>query len=854
MAGTFIFAPAVSILIDTDDHGTIDISDDLVSGDIILNEDAPHNLSIRVENPRRKYDGVFAPNDRVVVRLKRIRWVQVMAGYLNSVPFASVWPRTVDISASCTLKKLLWTYYDPGAIETATLLSQFVNASAIRGTGTPQAGTVSEDGSLAERAQALMIEVAKWDPEQIHIARLPPDWWEKVKALYAKISPVLETATSSLIQSGASIYGQGTSVSAEGATVNNNNSDPSIMGPPTMTAAELVEWWKSKTSNEPVNGTREQIAQWYIDIGNSEGVRGDLAFMQACVETQFFVSGSISGGYHWQNKNNPSGVKAYDSNPGASQRWATPQEGILGHIQLLKKYAMGNDVKLNNPDKAPRAGGSASTVMGLGGSTTSHPTWATATNYGASIVSFWKGALSLSKKSTKGASTTKDPIDAAGHTSPGQANVDRQGIQGTSGTTDTPVYPVPGGQDKHNYGSTDSLHSSGHKGTDIGAPEGTPIYAALGGRVDRADDGGGYNNGNGNCVKITMADGTYFMYLHMQTGSVMVKVGDEVKKGQQIGKVGSTGHSTGPHLHFEYHPGGGGAASPNDLLHAAEQGNAYTAATGVTTNTSGTPPLLGSTYMPARDTVSSLLIGPRMLMNDEPLFNPVSALIKASMRSFCSAPNGDLIAWFPDYFGTYGLTASMTIEDIELMDFTIDWDDSRLITHQFVTGSTTGWNGIATDPQETITLMAETMGVASLDFPEILEAIIGKDAGDWTNPSALLGRFGARPDHQTFPALINKEGDFFMAVHLFKQNWASQFVANATISFMPELWPGMIVKIPSQGIQLYAKQVRHSFNFSQGGGFSTRVQFIAPASLDGRLAGLPQAKRGRGARRRKGES
>jgi len=85
-----------------------------------------------------------------------------------------------------------------------------------------------------------------------------------------------------------------------------------------------------------------------------------------------------------------------------------------------------------------------------------------------------------------------------------------------------------------------------HKGLDIGAGIGTPIYAAADGTVESASwDSGGY----GNLVKISHGSGIETLYGH--TSRMAVKAGQKVKRGQLIAYVGSTGHSTGPHVHFE---------------------------------------------------------------------------------------------------------------------------------------------------------------------------------------------------------------------------------------------------------------------------------------------------------------
>jgi len=100
-----------------------------------------------------------------------------------------------------------------------------------------------------------------------------------------------------------------------------------------------------------------------------------------------------------------------------------------------------------------------------------------------------------------------------------------------------------------------------HRGIDIAAPIGTPIVAAAPGVVVRA----GWNSGGyGKLVDIKHADGTLTRYAH--NNRILVQAGQAIEQGQQIAEMGSTGFSTGPHSHFEMHPGGKGAVNPIALL------------------------------------------------------------------------------------------------------------------------------------------------------------------------------------------------------------------------------------------------------------------------------------------------
>ncbi|MCB9540622.1 MAG: peptidoglycan DD-metalloendopeptidase family protein [Myxococcales bacterium] len=101
-----------------------------------------------------------------------------------------------------------------------------------------------------------------------------------------------------------------------------------------------------------------------------------------------------------------------------------------------------------------------------------------------------------------------------------------------------------------------------HHGLDIAAPAGTPIRAARAGKVTFAGERGGY----GNLVEIDHGDGTRSRYAHAST--LLVEAGQAVRRGELIAEVGSTGDSTGPHLHFEVRRGDE-PIDPGPLLGAA---------------------------------------------------------------------------------------------------------------------------------------------------------------------------------------------------------------------------------------------------------------------------------------------
>ena len=124
------------------------------------------------------------------------------------------------------------------------------------------------------------------------------------------------------------------------------------------------------------------------------------------------------------------------------------------------------------------------------------------------------------------------------------------------------VFPLPAGTYRvsHSFGQCSYLWANCHTGEDFSAPTGTPILSIANGVVTEAGSDGAY----GYKTVVTLEDGTELWYCHQTT--MLVSVGDTVRGGQQIGTVGSTGNTTGPHLHLEVRPGGGDPVDPIGAL------------------------------------------------------------------------------------------------------------------------------------------------------------------------------------------------------------------------------------------------------------------------------------------------
>ncbi len=145
-------------------------------------------------------------------------------------------------------------------------------------------------------------------------------------------------------------------------------------------------------------------------------------------------------------------------------------------------------------------------------------------------------------------------VGPSAHALPGDGLVLKTGpVGGPCGYSNTFGAPRPGGRK--------------HLGVDIIANEGVPLIAVDNGVISKLVPDAPNNTG-GNYLRLKIADGTYYSYLHLQEFADGIVAGAPVTSGQVIGYVGMTGSAPVPHLHFEVHPGGGDPIDPTPLVYA----------------------------------------------------------------------------------------------------------------------------------------------------------------------------------------------------------------------------------------------------------------------------------------------
>ena len=313
---------------------------------------------------------------------------------------------------------------------------------------------------------------------------------------------------------------------------------PSILGPSTLTAADLRYWWSTGGRGQPGRLSIDiaDLIALYLSEGDAEGVRGDMAFAQAVAETGHFTNSDTA-------INNFAGIAHYD-HAASGSGFADPVTGVRAHIQLLKKYAASNDTALANPDVSPNAGAGATTWGGLAG------TWASSPTYWTLLSDVYGSMLDAAGQSEV------DPFTGLGAGCP-------SGDLALAGDYALPV-------ERHWYDEHPEWFTKPHHdypAADIPVPTGTPLYAVTNGVVISTPTSGSCGIG----VIINGDDGAQYTYCHGHPGSQAVTTGDTVTVGQHLMDSASTGNSTGPHLHFAIKIDGQ-ARCPQPLLVSIAEG------------------------------------------------------------------------------------------------------------------------------------------------------------------------------------------------------------------------------------------------------------------------------------------
>jgi hypothetical protein len=841
----FMYSPGVKIYISTQANGVLDISEDVTDGHMVRRSDGVSSFRFTLQNPRRKYDGVFCPNDRIIVMMKRVSWLRTFTGYLNAVPLVTAWPTSVQITASCSLKRLQYWFWDPGLAASQNMVAQALSAAKN-----------PDDGGVSNAVLTILQNVVGWPAEKVHIAGIPQNWITWAYKIAQSVQADAAQADQLAQQFYATLGAGGTvgGTTGGGITVGSGALKAGTYGGVTLSASQAaiavtiynVAMQMGGSARDAIVGImtayqESKLANIDYGTGSSIGVFQQISSWGTTAQRlnvtwaaqQFFkVLLKISNRNSMSPDQEAQAVQR-SAYPAAYGQWQTMATQV---VNVLANGSGGSSV-------AASSGVSAVLSNGKAGKT--------------SAASLLGVALGLVQ------SYPHIPYQEGGDSGPSTA-ANKITYLDCSSFVQWVIYHALGGLNGCPRTSQAQSSWCQSSGKIVSAQEGLNIPGAL---MFMGSPGAAPH------VEISCGDGTHTVGAHHSGtyAGVVSSASIWVCAGLAPGVDYSAYNGKSPA--FKVVPTGSALSS------GGAAGAQTVTAQGLQTSTASSEPwynpndefdkLFGNNpWFPIFDQEaaqeSAVFTGPRALLNDQPLLPYLKNLFGSCMRSYCSAPNGDLIAWFPDYYGIWGTAAIMQIEPIELQDFTVYWDDTNLVTHQFTVappaqqidlGSGTA-SGITvpttgqTLPIDLIYAMT-TSGIAGVDNPGIMYALFGLEPSEAQAQKFIdyiYNRFGARPDLEQLPGIIGPQGEFFSALFLFMRSWAYQYNADIPMTFMPELWPGMLIQIPSYSFQAYVTTVTHDFKLGPGGYFNTSVNIAAPARIPGpgndsggQLIGLPVA-------------
>lgn len=758
----------------------------------------------------------FFPMDPVTIYLQRLkgRPVRVFTGFLDETPYIELYPGVIEFSASCTLKKLLYSYFDPALPYTQNFLAEYgwypngqgsvYNPQAINGIESDR------DGGMGALLYATMEHIGHWNKKNIKIEALPDDLIARMGNMLRTFEEdnrearkELETMIRRFVGSGD--YGQSGGV----------------------------------TGNVDVSGYEGEVPEVIYQVGKA--MRVSVKYMLAAFETGIVESDMKNLTYGdadsqgWRQER----MSIYGNHPYGPP--TDPAAGAKRFFEECKQFDKGD---------GQTAGQLAADVQ--------RP----AAQYRGRYEEVRAQAIALMEK-------TKERVDSKDREESGGGERDRRNSDRTTRTGENTRLDAMvaeanrlhdlsmGGMrysnfrppnDTVGYDCSSSvgqlLKTAGYK------VDGWPATSTIKAFMKKGEDPTGRltfwnndkNNTAGNSVHIfatikgrdwgtnrqTSSGGGPTWHTHTKVGYEPFHVPDM----DEPADIPTNANTSVP-----------GASSPADSSSGVTDGLLSRANATIL----ATSPNMGLDWATAEEQTEAIALqGNKSLMNDKPLLPFIQQMAEASMRQFMSMPNGDFFAFYPDYFGeTWHRPPYWIIDDIEVLDGKVRLSDAALVTHEYALGDTS-FQGVGS-----LTSKLFSVGVVSLMNAfqsELVTTQTDRTANDPDSNRAtrklyhafnrimkqeeavqFLERYGARPDVQEFPFIRNPFFELFMAYQRFMQAWARQFLSPFKLTFMPELYPGGKVGFPEHGLQMYVEEVTHTWDYT--GGFVTEAELSSPAAM-----------------------
>lgn len=868
---TFIYSPDVQVRIATA-SGEYDVSADLVRGNLFREENSVSTFFCELVNQKSKYTkdgGVFSRMDRITVYMKRTNLIQVFSGYLDTVPFAQLWAGNVTLKASCTLKRLLYTYWNPNLPQSASMFNQVRTTNAFGG---------GNDTGIGDLLGNLVVWVGGFDPQNVHIQDFPNTFYNSMLGEFEEIA----RQTNFTFDSFQTLFLGSDHTAGPGAAAGEANlSTGPGLGPQVVTAQGYKQQVLQAVDDRGMGPRADDIQNSYLteqlsqtgqntrDNAQREAFRQNSSLGQnlqtqaRAADAAILAFACVYAESSWKmfaNKQFPESMSYHydDIEPARegdsmglfqqiNQGWGSIRQRMNAYASAgMFLDALAKISGWQNMDPAT----AIATVQRNTAGAASYSPWVEAAR--AEVQALRAGQGKYTPQSVAGIGASSVGASSAAQAIVGVAS----GIAGVPGISQNNPSPgslpvaIPGRPQPDAAGAVNCALTLA-----VGRPViwgGSPpvafdsasliwfCYNSIGRDVGLTtkQQALGYKQ---KIDKLASAQPGDVIQLYPDRSVMLVEPGLVIEAGQ-AGTVVTVhpidfqdSEISGIYRYADY--GGPGpapfnpAAGPGSPVGTGQTGGTRTGSDGSQEPIARN--LFSYIFTPNNfsDTIANLFGGQKSFIDAQPLMQEVQAVATSGLRKFASAPNGDFVAYYPDYFGVDGKPIAMKIEKIEMKDVKINLTDDAMATHVYVKGDYVGW-GQLSDP---IAGWVNSAGVATVENETLFQRLKQVVPGGAENLSGngVLQRYGVRPLAMEFSSIHSKQLEFLMACQVFMQKWAEQYQTTATFTFMPELMPGMRVQLADTGIVVYISQVTHDFDWEQG--FTTTARIMAPSQVNGGL-------------------
>lgn len=882
-----VYAPKVYAFVASTSLGQIiDVSDDIVSGEVHRITGDASTASLVLRNHNFKYirskgipnvadnTPIFRPNDLITIWLQRIsgKPIQVFTGYLDEVPYYQMYPDNCRIEATCTLKKLAYSWFDPG-------LDFFINfANSFSGwTYVPTSGEASNpnlmygldgmneaelaknrDGGFATLLYQFMTLIAGWAPDKVLITELDENLPDKAMELYNKLQESVEQDQTAAAEALRQMMGISTIGSVDGVT-ESGRAEASVLKitkiitstvsaiPPIVavfaayhrTKYQPQYWSEFKLRKGGINENYGyglfaarplRLAYDYSDPTNTAGSVSDTiqgtpvaSLRDAGAATRVFYAEAqvaIDALFSEEGGNGPA-RKAF------MEKLAKGDASAIKSLMKKMNYPVVDKDLTHDLEIADRY------LKSFNGEAVNQP--GSENTEGTPAVLTWDSPefldlLDANEEKLVRDKYSKHQVELVPYIYLAKKTSEDLKLKYVSGMRREEVYI---------HYSTDAQITDGTFGAGGGV-------VVSGGEVDpliayfKRFDGQGKKGDEYQKAELWVEQTGTDSYLSCSKG--VISGGDgrgtfgtdhkDMKASDTVRVTVKDGSKNPDWVGLPL------SADTTDNANGAglENGFKFSDLGRFVTNAA----LAAQYSFPVNTVESRNLTGNRALMNDISCMDGAKQFVQASMRNMQSLPDGRFLAFYPDYFGAKR-KPYWSIYDIEIINMGIQLNDRALATHVYVPGDTAIPDG-KVDWQDKI----YSKGVVTIMDVELLNSFINpgyesvtteaqertKINFDGTKAAKFLSHYGARVLVEESPIIRNPFYEFLMAWQRFMQQWASQFATRVDFTFQPEVYPGGLLAFPDHYLQMYVEEVTHTFAYDESG-FNTTAVLSSPSKMGG---------------------